>query len=56
VFELGYFLAPQTSASLRKTVTTPAGEAMLFDPFPQSSQSLLRTPPLSTRVPVQSNR
>jgi hypothetical protein len=51
-FELGFFVAPSEGDKLARTVQTTVGPLLLFDPFPESSQKILRVGPLPVSVPV----
>jgi hypothetical protein len=52
-FEIGFFIVGEGGDALAKKVPTTEGEALYFDPFPASSQRLLRIGPVLEGVPVQ---
>jgi hypothetical protein len=52
-FELGYFVAPPESDALARSVRTAEGPALRFDPFPVSSQAILRAGPFELAVPAR---
>lgn len=51
-FELGFFFAPSETERLVKTVSTLSGSALYFDPFPISSQQIMRVGPFQIQLPV----
>jgi hypothetical protein len=52
VFEVGYFYEAPGTRKLAKVVPTSTGNAMRFDPFPVSSQSIVAVGPLANRIDV----
>lgn len=51
-FELGFFIATAGTERLAISVPTPTGPALYFDPFPISSQQVMRVGPFRMELPA----
>lgn len=51
VYELAFFLAPPEGNDMAEVIKSSIGPALRFDPFPISSQLILRTGPFSEKLP-----
>lgn len=51
-FELGFFFAPSGGEKLAMTVLTSSDHALYFDPFPISSQQVMRVGPFRMTLPI----
>jgi hypothetical protein len=54
-FEVGYFVASESSPSLAQPVKTKQGDAFYFDPFPITGQKTLEVE-LPMHVPIRTQR
>lgn len=55
-FESGFFFASHGTDRLAVSVPTPTGPALYFDPFPISSQQVLRVGPFRIELPVHNTK